>query len=124
MWMVAVNRALIRRGMLPPLYSAGVRFEEEPRGTESFIDGVSVLKLARPSQRNSTPHTHWGDCAHLSCWRCAELQEKGEKAAIRVRWRHPVYHVQVRRTKRMNQPGVDDPFVEDPSRLLGMKGPS
>lgn len=121
--MVAVNRVLIRQKLLGPLYKAGVRFEPEPSGIESLIDGLSILTLARPSMVNATPHTHWGDCWHLACWRCADLQESGEdrSATIRVKYTHPNYHVQVRRSKRFGQPGVDDPFVEDPSRILGMK---
>ena len=108
-------------GRLGPLYQSGVRFEEEPPGFESFIDGRTVITKARPSKPNPMPHTHWGDCAHLACWRCAELQEAGEKATLRVKWKHPTYHIQVRRPVRVNQPYVDDPFVEDPSRLLGMR---
>lgn len=121
--MVGVNRVLIARKQVGPLYESGVRFEPERPGVESLIDALSVLGVARPSRVNPAPHTHWGDCWHLACWRCAELQETGEDrgASIRVKWRHPNFHVQVRRTRRVGQPGVDDPFVEDPSRILGMK---
>lgn len=120
--MVAVNRLLIRKRLIPVLYQSGVVFEEEPDHVETLVDALTIVRAPRPSKLNHAPHTHWGDCWHLACWRCAELQEQGEKATIRVKWAHPNYHVQVRRTKHVGQPRVDDPFVEDPSRILGMKG--
>ena len=98
--MVAVNRVLIRKRMVKPLYQSGVRFREEPKGVETFVDALTCQR------------TGFGDCAHLAAWRCAELQENGEKAELRIKWKHPVYHVQVRRQNRQ---------IEDPSALLGMR---
>lgn len=98
--MVAVNRVLIRKRMLKPIYRSGVRFREEPKGVETFVDALTC---------QSRGH---GDCAHLAAWRCAELQETGERADLRIKWNHPVYHVQVRRANRS---------IEDPSALLGMR---
>ena len=96
---VGVNRIILKRKLVPPLYKSGVRFREEPPGVETFVDALTCFKA------------RFGDCAHLAAWRCAELQEQGEKAAIRVKWTQPVYHVQVRR---------GNGSIEDPSALLGM----
>ena len=103
--MVAYNRSLLRHGEVPTLYASGVRYAEEPP-PERIRDALTVYKEGT------------GDCAHLSAWRAAELQEKGEKARIRLTWkpsrRKPgkrLYHVQVRR---------QDGSIEDPSRKLGM----
>ena len=98
--MVAVNRVLLKKGLVGPLYRSGVRFQEEPKGIETFVDALTCKRRGH------------GDCAHLAAWRCAELQNAGEKADLRIKWKHPVYHVQVRRQNRR---------IEDPSRALGMR---
>ena len=106
--LVALNRVAIARGMVPRLYQSGVRFKEEPKGTETFVDAVTCY-------RNG-----WGDCAHLAAWCCAERQQlDGLPADIYIRWpRTPnayggrEYHVCVRL-----YPGGP---VEDPSAKLGM----
>lgn len=95
--MVAMNRALIRKRLVPKLYKSGVRYQIEQQ--ESFVDALTCYKA------------RVGDCAHLAAWRCAELQELGEPAGIRLKWTHPRFHVQVRRANGA---------VEDPSRILGM----
>ena len=111
---VAVNRLLIRWGLVPPLYRSGVLFKPEKPGVESFADALTVYRRGH------------GDCAHLSAWRVAELQEalyqakKAGKVRGRVRWpdlrlymrpRRRMVHVQVRHS---------DGRIEDPSRFLGM----
>lgn len=120
--MVAVNRGLIRRGLVAPLYRTGVRFQPEPDGVETFVDALTCAAAGH------------GDCAHLCCWRIAELNEHGEPATVRVKWAHPQYHIQVRRRRllpldvtrnfgdrdvRTGAPTMDR-TIEDPSRLLGM----
>jgi len=105
---VTINRATLRayRGQIPPLYRAGVRYRSEPPDRDTFAD------LWRTWKRGH------GDCAHLACWRVAELREAGEPATLRVTWRvtptRRAFHVVVRRAR-----GRKDDF-EDPSRLLGM----
>lgn len=106
---VRMNQQILRVYQVPPLYKAGVRYQEEPadQGFEEFALVPQVY--AR----------HWGDCDDLATWRCAELREQGERATIRVVWknpsigglRHRLYHVIVRRADRT---------VEDPSKILGM----
>jgi hypothetical protein len=99
--MVTVNRVLIRKKLVGPLYQSGVTFRKEPDGVETFVDALTCRRVG------------CGDCAHLACWRCAELQDSGESATLRIKWNHPIYHVQVRRA---------DGRIEDPSRNLGMLG--
>ncbi len=105
--LVMVNRIALRSDpRIPPLYSSGVRYIREPKGRETFRD--LYVTIANKG----------GDCAHLAAWRVAELQETGENATIRISWvvtrRGPrVFHVLVRR---------GDGSIEDPSKLLGMKG--
>lgn len=104
-----VPAARLQMQRLPPLYQSGIRFRPEPEGTESF-----VLPLVTYSRG-------FGDCAHLSLIRVAELRNAREKAGFRIKWStqlHPVtrlpvrlFHVQVRRR---------DGNIEDPSQLLGM----
>jgi hypothetical protein len=104
--LVMVNRIELRANKsIPPLYKAGVRYKREPAGQESFEDINGVMSAG------------WGDCEDLSAWRVAELQEAGENAAIRIKWREnrqtgkKLFHIQVRRGNGK---------IEDPSKLLGM----
>lgn len=110
---VMANRIQLRlaesRGTpLPSIYACGVKFMREPRGTETFVDIRRVLERGG------------GDCAHLAAWRCAELLEQGENAAIAVEYRinrkkrSRVFHVVVRR---------ENQEIEDPSLALGMLSP-
>lgn len=111
---VAVNRLLIKKGKLPPLYRADVLYKREPQGEETFVDGLTVYKRGH------------GDCAHLAAWRVAELQESllaaiaAGKASpdarmpglrLYMRPKHRTVHVQVRHSNG---------DIEDPSRFLGM----
>lgn len=113
---VLINRAyLAMHPGTPPLYRAGVRYEEEPgyrfRGAPAEEFAAIPVVLARG----------FGDCDDLAPWRCAELQSAGEPATIRIQWkarRRPdgtagpkLYHVLVRRADRS---------IEDPSAKLGM----
>jgi len=103
---VDVNRGLIRTGAVPPLYTSGVQYVEEPPDVDSFVDASTVLKRGA------------GDCAHLAAWRVAELLELGEPAKVRIKWapenpRGPrAFHAEVRRA---------DGTTEDPSKTLGMR---
>jgi len=109
--LVTVNRISIRLAArsgkpLPKLYSSSVVYQTEPPGYDSFVDMYHTLRAGH------------GDCAHLAAWRVAELQEEGEAASLKVEWRvvperPKLFHVLVRR---------GNGTVEDPSRILGMKG--
>lgn len=104
--LVMVNRIELRSDKrIPPLYRSGVRYQREDAGKEEFQDIYSILAAKV------------GDCEDLASWRVAELQEAGENASIRIKWRENpdtgkrLFHIQVRRA---------DGSIEDPSRLLGM----
>ncbi len=117
--LVAVNRQLLRTLALPPLYHSGVIYRTDPPGVVSLVDATNCYRA------------RWGHCAHLSAWRCAELQEGRpgmwlpEHATIRVKWqprpdrRGRLFHVQVRRAPDSRVPLEQRP-IEDPSRILGM----
>lgn len=103
---VKINQLYLRLHNVPPLYQAGVRYQEEdPRqGFEEFAN-IPII-IARG----------WGDCDDLAPWRCAELREAGEKACIRVQWKKQqsggkLFHILVRR---------ENGQIEDPSLILGM----
>ena len=105
---VLINRFYLRAHPgTPPLYRSGVRYrnEDPTKGYEDFAIIPAILGRG------------WGDCDDLCPWRVAELQEQGEKAGIRIKWKRTpngkLYHVQVRRANGT---------IEDPSRILGMKG--
>ncbi|MCW5950631.1 MAG: hypothetical protein KIT41_14260 [Pyrinomonadaceae bacterium] len=88
----------------PKLYESGVIYRHE--------DTSTIRDLAGTMKRG------WGSCGHLCVWRVAELRRDGEQAAFRIFVAHDsaglrIYHVQVRR---------GDGSIEDPSRILGMKG--
>lgn len=92
----------------PPLYASGVRYQQEPEGSEDWADIPHVLAQG------------WGDCEDLAAWRIAELRRQKIPAKGRLKWfkspsRFPsmtLYHVQVL------LPGNK---IEDPSRKLGMR---
>jgi len=88
---------------IPPLYSAGVRYKNEPRDVWRHAADVSA--------------EGWGDCEDLSAYRAAELRVSGEdpKAYVTTYESGPNrYHAVVAR---------GDGTIEDPSRVLGMGAP-
>jgi hypothetical protein len=104
---VILNVATLRANpRFPLIYQSGVVFENEPEGEESFVDCVCCLRQG------------WGDCAHLSAWRVAELIVRFKtRASLCIKWkRYPehglrLFHVMVR---------LPDRRIEDISRNLGM----
>lgn len=94
----------LRRLLLPPLYDAGVRYQMEPPGRERW-------QLPEETYRRKE-----GDCEDLACWRAAELVVSGQDPGARaiIRWLRPgLMHCLVLHTTGQ---------VEDPSKILGMKG--
>lgn len=106
---VKINRLyLATHPQIPSIYRAGVIYrEEDPRqGYEDFAIVPAIVARG------------WGDCDDLAPWRCAELQNAGEEARIRIQWKraqsgNKLFHIVVRRA---------DGTIEDPSLILGMKG--
>lgn len=117
--MCAIDLLHLRQRPYPKLYESGVVYRRED-GTENWLDIPSVVKAG------------WGDCEDLAFWRVAELRKQGIKAAPFAKWRRVdgvfKYHALVRRFS----PGRDHfgrfvkstAWLEDPSRRLGMNGPS
>lgn len=68
--LVYLNRILIRKKMVGPIYSSRVVYRLEPVGVEEFADALFC------TQRG------WGDCDDLAAWRVAELQEMGINATL------------------------------------------
>jgi hypothetical protein len=99
----------------PKLYQSGVRYEAEQRDcftfpetcpTEEDFKGIPYLL-----------HDGYGDCEDLACWRVAELLVEGHDVQPYFTWRLVgntlLYHIMVR---------YADGRIEDPSKVLGMKG--
>jgi hypothetical protein len=117
--MCAIDLLHLRRRRYPKLYESGVAYRRED-GTENWLDIPHIIKAG------------WGDCEDLVFWRVAELRKAGVKAAPFAKWRRVngvfKYHALVRRYA----PGRDHfgrlidskEWLEDPSRRLGMNGPS
>lgn len=99
----------------PLLHQSGVRYREENVGDEDWQDIPSCLR------------TGWADCEDLACWRAAELNVRQGIKAIPILSRRTlpngnvVYHIRV---KYPNPDGSGNAIIEDPSRDLGMTGPS
>ena len=112
---------------VPPLYQAGVRYQEEPRGKPGIIGSPNEEFASVPA----VYARGWGDCDDLAPWRCAELRKLGFKAKIRVQWKKfpngKLFHIVVRRfgavpdwNPRFMVRDKDGTVIEDPSRALGM----
>lgn len=92
-----------------PLYESGVFYQAEPPGEEEWLDIPSLYKQG------------FGDCEDLACARAAELRFAGIGAVPCIKHRKiptakgtlTLVHVLVL---------WPDGTVEDPSKVLGMKG--
>tara|TARA_R100001244_G_scaffold132394_1_gene108868 strand:- start:14065 stop:14523 length:459 start_codon:yes stop_codon:yes gene_type:complete len=93
---------------IPKLYKAGVVYRRE-NNAEVWKDAINIYADG------------FGDCEDLACWRVAELQNAGKKARPYIRHHQNketgflLYHVLVQRANGK---------LEDPSAILGMKGPA
>lgn len=102
-----VNIAYLRaRPMTPALYQSGIRYREDPAGTERWWDIPTIMRKREGA-----------DCKKLACWRAAELRTKGVDAtALPVMQSMAngviLVHVVVE---------LPDGRTEDPSRILGMR---
>lgn len=88
----------------PLLFQSGVVFRNEPRGIETFVDCVDCLDQG------------WGDCAHVTAWRVAELRVRyGVRARLCIKWKRlpekklRLFHVMAR---------LPNGAVENTSKLL------
>ena len=107
--LVALNlKFLEQHPSTPPIYQSGVVYQREKPHSELWLTIPAILRAGS------------GDCEDLSCWRAAELVKNGIKArafATRmptVSGFHRLWHIRVSTPRG----------IEDPSKLLGMKGSS
>lgn len=102
--LAAISVAQMIARNLPPLYGGTIRYEREPPGRERWQTALETAWLRT------------GDCEDLAAYRLAELIRAGELSArivVRVIVPNRLLHIQVQRANGM---------IEDPSKLLGMKG--
>lgn len=100
--LVRLNLSQLRRGLCPPLYQAGVRYQREPRGSEKWQTAVGCFRSKR------------ADCEDLAAYLAASYRLVGVDAVARVRQIRPgLKHVVVE---------LPNGTIEDPSKRLGMKG--
>lgn len=99
-----VDQDQLTSGRYPSLYRSGVRYQREPRGQEDWQTVSRTFRLK------------YGDCEDLAAWRAAELVVTGEDTGARAvikRVRPGLIHCLVQRGSGA---------MEDPSRVLGMRG--
>ena len=123
---VAVMKAAKDRGTpLPKLYESGVRYKAEKKGVEDWLDCLEILRRG------------FDDCEGLGCYRAAELRCAGISNA-RARWKYwqsPTtleqrYHIVTVYGPPLGgfsipkhaKPIGNGMYVEDPSKVLGMRG--
>lgn len=122
-----INEFHLRRGLrvgqpYPRLYSSGVYYKEEKPGYEDWPDVPNVLSQG------------WADCEDLAAYLAAERRVYDNIPVEPViRWKH-ISRAELLQ-KGMKGPVPDngvwlvhclvrhpDGFIEDPSKVLGMKG--
>ncbi len=108
--------------ILPPLYAAGVVYEEEAPGHEDWLDAPAVLRAGA------------ADCEDLAAWRTAELRVAGYDVEPVIKWQWLPRDVMIRQgypAHKLPGKGVwlvhccvrwPDGTIEDPSKILGMGG--
>jgi len=105
-----INSWHLRRKNFAPLYRSGVFYKEEPPGEEEWLDIPSLYRQG------------FGDCEDIACARVAELRRSGIPAMPCISWKE----IATRKGKRMTLVHVlvllPDDSIEDPSKVLGMKG--
>ena len=122
------NDILLANRNLPSIYDDGVRYQAEPAGVEDWYDKLGVHKRKR------------NDCEDLSAARTSELRKAGARQARSVFkfWQNPDtleqrYHciskfaVPVGGRLRFHPSAQMQPdgfYIEDPSKVLGMRGAS
>lgn len=97
---------LERHPRIPHPYQSGLYYDTEPEGQENWLGVEALLKAG------------WGDCedlaAYLAGWYRARKQIMARVVLIRfTKGKHVWYHAVVK---------MPDGDLEDPSKVLGMKG--
>lgn len=117
-----INQWHFRRGIVPPLLEAGVRYQEEPPGREDWDDAPTVAERG------------WGDCEDLAAYFAAEMRELHGIAAECVIKHKFITAQEMHRSGYKGRIPLDGIYlvhvlvrmpngkIIDPSRILGMKG--
>jgi hypothetical protein len=100
-----LNRFLLRRYPLPPLYRSGVRYKREERTASGDVREAWLTAPVAYERRVA-------DCEDLAAWLAAEKNLAGDRGAIATAKRSTLgYHIIV---------VCGDGTIEDPSKMLGM----
>lgn len=100
--LVRLNLSQLRRGLCPPLYQSGVRYQREAPGREQWQTALQCFKRRT------------ADCEDLAAYLAASYRLVGVNARPVVRQVRPgLKHVVVE---------LPDGTIEDPSKRLGMSG--
>ena len=104
-----INEWHLRRERFAPLYRSGVYYKEEPPGEEEWLDIPTLYKQG------------FGDCEDIGCARVAELRKVGVPAVPCICWKEHNIGGKVITLVHVLVLWPDD-SLEDPSKILGMKG--
>lgn len=98
----------LRRNPLPPMYSSGVVYQEEPQA------GTGVEQWDTPWKAFERG---WVDCDDAVIWRLAELYNQGVPATVNCVWVGSRFHVRIRHPNgRLEDPAL---AVKKPDTQLG-----
>lgn len=98
------ERQLRRDPRIPDIYKSGVRYQREEREKNEWLTVLGALKRGV------------ADCEDLAAWLCAQRRVQGDRNAkvVLKHVRRGLWHVLVQR---------GNGAIEDPSAMLGMRGP-
>ena len=92
-----------------PLYESGIYYKTDKPGREDWDDIPTLYRRG------------WGDCKKLAAARCAEYRQMGVAAVPCISWK--VFDVKGRKVTLIHvMVLLPDDTIEDPSKILGMKG--
>lgn len=112
---------------IPPLFSTGIRYQEDPPGKENWRDIYAILQHIANGAKGI-------DCDQIVCWRVAELRCAGIDAEPVIKWQHLTREIAIKlgfKPQFVPNEGLwlvhccvrfPDGSIEDTSKLLGMGG--
>ena len=104
-----VNEWHLKRDRFAPLYQSGVYYQEEPPGEEEWLDIPSLYAQG------------FGDCEDIACALTGEYRHNGVAANPCISFKD--FDIRGRRITLVHVLTLmPDDSVEDPSKVLGMKG--
>ena len=112
---------------IPPLYSTGIYYQEDPAGQENWRDVLAAINWFLKTGKGI-------DCDQLICWRVAELRVAGIAAEPVIKWQLLPKEVAIALgypSRMIPAEGLwlvhclvrfPDGSLEDTSKILGMGG--